>query len=98
MSSTGIAAGKDALEPLELVGSFVNTKRLSKHRDELEETGSLRDWLAEHGLMDVAEPVSEGDLRRAHDVREGLRALLLANNGEPLDRAAVERLDRAARR
>ena len=91
-------ARKDALEQLELVRSFVNTRHLDRHTEELGTTDSLREWLAERGLMDAAEPVSEGDLRRAHDVREGLRALLLANNGEPLDRAAVERLDRAASR
>ena len=34
----------------------------------------------------------------AIDVREGLRALLLANNGEELDEPAVERLERAASR
>jgi predicted RNA-binding Zn ribbon-like protein len=42
--------------------------------------------------------VGEADLARALDVREGLRALLMAHNGEPLDRARLERLDRVARR
>ena len=42
--------------------------------------------------------MSDADLARALDVREGLRALLMAHNGEPLDRALVERLDRVARR
>ena len=38
--------------------------------------------------MDAGEPVSAADLRRALDVREGLRAVLLQNNGLPLDEAA----------
>jgi predicted RNA-binding Zn ribbon-like protein len=42
--------------------------------------------------------VTQADLARALDVREGLRALLLAHNGEPLDSARVGRLDAAARR
>ena len=36
--------------------------------------------------------VSDADLARALDVREGLRALLMAHNGEPLD---AERVDEA---
>ena len=38
------------------------------------------------------------DLRRAVDVREGLRALLLQNNGLEPDPARIERLDAAAQR
>ena len=49
--------------------------------------------------MDADEQVTEGDLRRAVDVREGLRALLLGEQRlSPSTRAAVERLDRAASR
>jgi predicted RNA-binding Zn ribbon-like protein len=96
---------KTAPRPLYLVQRFVNSVDLmdskgkpSPETDELTSPEALRDWLAERDLMAPDEPVSEGDLRRALDVREGLRALLLANNGEPLDAAAVERLDRAASR
>ena len=42
--------------------------------------------------------MSAADLRRAIDVREGLRAVLLQNNGQPLDEERVERLDRAVGR
>ena len=42
--------------------------------------------------------MSEADLRRALDARDGLQALLFANNGAELDLQAVERLDRALRR
>ena len=48
--------------------------------------------------MDAGETVSAADLRRAIDVRRGLRAVLLQNNGLPLDEERVERLDRAVRR
>jgi predicted RNA-binding Zn ribbon-like protein len=89
---------KTAGPPLDLVQRFVNTIDLEDGDDELASPGALRDWLAGHGLMDAGDPVSAADLSRAIDVREGLRALLLANNGEPLDGDAVERLDRAAAR
>ena len=91
-------ASKPAPEPLALVQRFVNSLDLDDGDEELATPESLRDWLAERGLLSADERVSEGDLRRAIDVREGLRALLLANNGEELDDAAVERLERASSR
>ena len=89
---------KRAPEPLHLVQRFVNSVDLEDGEEELTSPGALREWLGSRGLMAGDDPVSDGDLRRAVDVREGLRALLLANNGEGFDAAAVERLDRAASR
>jgi len=76
----------------------VNSLDLDDGDEDLSAPENLREWLAERDLISSDERVSEGDLRRAIDVREGLRALLLANNGEELDEAAVERLERAASR
>jgi predicted RNA-binding Zn ribbon-like protein len=92
------APEKTAPQPLYLVQRFVNSVDLETGEDELTSPAALRGWLAERGLMDAAEPVAERDLSRALDVREGLRALLRANNGEPLDHQKVERLDRAVAR
>jgi predicted RNA-binding Zn ribbon-like protein len=92
---------KTAPEPLFLVQEFVNSLHLTPNgpdEEELTDAEGLREWLATRGLMGLDEPVSEGDLRRALDVREGLRALLVANNGMPIDESKVERLDRAASR
>jgi predicted RNA-binding Zn ribbon-like protein len=89
---------KRAPEPLHLVQQFVNSAHFERGEEELASPEALREWFADHRLMAPDEPVSEGDLRRALDVREGLRALLLANNGLPIDDAKVERLDRAASR
>jgi predicted RNA-binding Zn ribbon-like protein len=86
---------------LDLVQDFVNSLHMHEAREDEEQFSSpeaLRAWLEEHELISAGEQVSEGDLRRALDVREGLRALALANNGVDLDAAAVERLDRAASR
>jgi predicted RNA-binding Zn ribbon-like protein len=91
-------ATKPAPEPLALVQRFVNSLDLDDQDEELAAPDELRAWLTERELMSADERVSEGDLRRAIDVREGLRALLLANNGEKLDEGAVERLERAASR
>jgi predicted RNA-binding Zn ribbon-like protein len=89
---------KTAPEPLRLVQRFVNTVDLESGEDELTRPDELHAWLAERGLIGRDEAVTRADLRRALDVREGLRALLLANAGMPLDAGRVERLDRAAAR
>ena len=89
---------KTAPEPLYLVQRFVNSVDLETGEDELATPEALRDWFAERGLMDRADSVGAADLRRAIDVREGLRAVLLQNNGLPLDEELVKKLDRAVDR
>lgn len=98
MAKGGQSTRRDAPAELELVRRFVNSRDDEERRDRLDSPERLREWLADHELMGAAEPVSEGDLRRALDVREGLHSLMLANNGEKADRSAIERLDRAASR
>ena len=76
-----------APEPLRLLQRFVNTIDLGHDRE------WLADWLAERG---VAAP-GDAELARARVVREAIRALLYANNGQggpdedarPLDEAAA---------
>jgi predicted RNA-binding Zn ribbon-like protein len=89
---------KTAPQPLYLVQRFVNSIDLESGEDELDSPDALGSWLAERGLIDAGERLGDADLARALDVREGLRAVLLANNGLPLDEEKVERLDRAVRR
>jgi predicted RNA-binding Zn ribbon-like protein len=95
---TDISAPKRAPDPLKVLQRFMNSVSFERDEEELETPEALKAWLVERDLMNPDDPVTEGDLRRALDVREGLRALLFANNGHELDRAAVERLDRAASR
>src|SRR3954447_22454373 len=73
---------------LALVERFVNT--------ELTAPEELGDWLAEHGLADADAIWADADLGRALELREALRALLLANNGVALDRGAVAGFGRDA--
>jgi predicted RNA-binding Zn ribbon-like protein len=80
---------------LGLVQSFVNTRWDLEH-DQEERLGSpaeLAAWLAEHGLLEPGKKLTTSDLKRALDVREGLRALLFANNGATRDARAIERLN-----
>src|SRR5437870_2132000 len=83
---------------LRLVQAFVNTVDIEERRDELTTPERLRAWLATHNLMDGADSLSAADLLLALEVREALRALLLANNEGIVDAEAVEALNRVATR
>ena len=79
---------------LETVRDFVNS--LDEGRETLASPAALEAFFAEHDLgRVVAKPA---DLRRAIEVREALRDVMSANNGEPLNAGAVEALNRAAAR
>ena len=80
---------------LELVQAFVNTVDREHGPDLLDDDAGLEDWLERRMLPADLAP---GDRERARAVREALRAVLLANNGEPRDPTAQDALERAARR
>src|SRR5919198_1007145 len=90
-----MATSSKAPEQLELVREFVNTYDVEEVKDDLDAPARLGAWLGAHDLPG-ARGATEEDRRRAIDLREALRALLLANGGEPLDRSAVETLNRIA--
>jgi predicted RNA-binding Zn ribbon-like protein len=73
---------KAAPEPLRHVQLLINSTDLEN------EVEWLPEWLAEHGL-------GEAELARAAELREALRALVLANNGRRLERDARDVLNRA---
>jgi predicted RNA-binding Zn ribbon-like protein len=82
---------------LELVRQFVNTSDIEEGWDKLATPEGIEKWLAEHDLP-AAGRVDADAAARFIDARKGLRALLLANNGEPLDERAVARLNAVAER
>ena len=87
---------------LGLVQAFVNSFYDLEHDHGAELFNSpraLAGWLGARGLLSPSRAgLARADLRRAIDVREGLRAMLYANNGEEWDGNAIERLNRAAAR
>ena len=89
---------KAAPGDLNHIRRFVNTLDLEDKTDDIAEADALRDWLAERRLIDSGAELSRADVRQAQEVREALRKLLLANNGDPLDSGAVETLNAASRR
>jgi predicted RNA-binding Zn ribbon-like protein len=82
---------------LQLVQAFVNTywDLDNRGREQLDSPSRLTDWLVDRDLLESGTVLEESDLQRALDAREGLRALLFANNGATPDTHAVERLNRA---
>ncbi len=82
---------------LELIRAFVNTRDIEERREELAGPADLRDWLVARNLLAGDEAAGGADLRRALKLREALRTVLLSNNGAPVDTAAAEALDAAAR-
>jgi predicted RNA-binding Zn ribbon-like protein len=81
------------------VQAFVNTLDIENGVEELEEPDDLREVLARVASLPPEEPVTEADLARGLELREALRALVLARHEGRLDaapRAALERVARAA--
>jgi len=89
-------ASNPAPGELELVRSFINTWDAEDDTEELGDPGALREWLAERDLLDRGARITAADHRRALEVREALRALLMANAGLDLDPAAGRTLDEAS--
>jgi predicted RNA-binding Zn ribbon-like protein len=81
---------------LHLLQDFVNTNDIEGGQDALRTSELLHGWLLDRGLALSADRISEEQRRRTIEIREGLRALGGANNGEPLDRHLVAALNRSA--
>jgi predicted RNA-binding Zn ribbon-like protein len=75
--------GKPAPMPLLLVQSFVNTWDGDRNSDLLLDPATARDWLTEAGLWNADRAPDPAELHRARAVREGIRAMLIANTGGP---------------
>jgi predicted RNA-binding Zn ribbon-like protein len=93
----------DVTEPtthnLDVVIDFVNTLDIDEGTDALATPAALAAWLSEQRLTaPSAIPPSDDDLRAAIELREALRALMLANNGADATPQAGQVLERTARR
>jgi predicted RNA-binding Zn ribbon-like protein len=93
-----MAAVKEPSKPeLQLLCDFVNTLDRESGDDELGDAQGLGRWLRGRGLWS-ARP-DDRDAAAARELREALRELMRANNGEDVDTAAAAAtLDAAARR
>src|SRR5919108_1599487 len=80
---------------LRLVQEFVNTRDLEEGTDRIRDPAGLAGWLAEEGLPGAGAELDDADVAAADRLREGLRGLLRANAGAPLDPAAVAAVNEA---
>ena len=83
----------------ELIQDYVNTLHKDIHGDEEEfqSPAELASWLAAHDLAGANARAGAADLRRAKELREALRTLLLAKNEVEVDEAPAQAvLDRIA--
>jgi predicted RNA-binding Zn ribbon-like protein len=77
----------------------VNTIDIEDGTEQLQSPEELAEWLEARDLAPGGTRATAGDLTRAREVREALRALLLAHTlGSPAPEAAAATLERAARR
>jgi predicted RNA-binding Zn ribbon-like protein len=84
---------------LEVVRRFVNTLDLEEELERLDHPEDLAAWLLDAGLTNKRPSVKPSDLKRALELREALRQLMLVNNGyEPADDQPVQTVNRAAQR
>lgn len=81
----------------DLLVEFVNTRDIEEETDSIAEPEGLEAWITER-TGEHAGDLDQADLARVLALRESLRALLLANNGEQADAAALVPLREAAER
>lgn len=87
---------------LRLLQQFVNTYNIEREHiglrtEEFASPADLRRWLVRHALLPRDARVRAFEVKRAREVREALRRLLLAHNGWPMDSTPVGVLNRLAR-
>jgi predicted RNA-binding Zn ribbon-like protein len=87
---------------LRLLQQFINTYNIEREHiglrtEEFASPRDLRRWLVAHALLPRGTPIRAFEVRRAREVREALRRLLLAHNGSRMDSSAVEVLNRLTR-
>jgi predicted RNA-binding Zn ribbon-like protein len=99
ITTTTPPAPREPTPALELVRDFINTLHMDTglHEDAIQTAPALARWLAEHKLLAGRQHLTACDVTQAASVREALRDLLAANDGNPVATAALETLSRAAR-
>jgi predicted RNA-binding Zn ribbon-like protein len=84
---------------LEHVRAFVNTRQIRHATERLSDPAALAGWLTERALAPAGLRATRADLAHAIELREALRALLVAHTGGMGAPASATRaLDEASRR
>jgi predicted RNA-binding Zn ribbon-like protein len=98
-STATTSASREPTPGLLLLQDFINTLHMDTglREDAIETPQALARWLAEHKLLAGRHQLTDGDVAHACAVREAMRDLLAANDGNEVGRPALETLSRAAR-
>jgi predicted RNA-binding Zn ribbon-like protein len=85
---------------LEQVRAFVNTRQIGHGTERLSDPAALAVWLADRGLAPGAVRATRADLAHALELREALRAMLVAHAGAPgvVSASVTRALEEASRR
>lgn len=84
-------------QEIDLLVDFVNSRDVEEGTDAIAEPAQLGEWIAERTGEYLPE-LGAADVERLHDLRESLRALMLANNGAEAGERDLEPLREAAER
>jgi predicted RNA-binding Zn ribbon-like protein len=88
---------KAAPAELDHIRQFVNTYDVESLEDEIAAPDAAAAWFTRRGLLADGDVLTPADVRQAQEMREALRKLLLAHNGEALDTAAIDAVNNAAK-
>lgn len=91
MSERETASGQTGL-----IQSFVNTLDLRPRDEQLTDPNTLKAWLVARGLLDAGAEVGDADYRHAIALREAMRGVIGANNGQPVYPVDLATLNEAA--
>jgi predicted RNA-binding Zn ribbon-like protein len=90
---------QEAPGELEHVREFVNTFDLGGANEQLSSAADLGEWLIAQGLAPAGTRATRADLRRARELRESIRSVLLAHTaGSPAPPEALRTFDQIAGR
>jgi predicted RNA-binding Zn ribbon-like protein len=97
-ASSPLSGSKPAPGALAFVQAFADTVDYEPGREALGNPEQLRGWLVDHGLLAANAQVTGADFRRAIELREALRGLVVGNTQAEPEPGAVETLNRVASR
>jgi len=83
---------------LEMVRQFINGKSIERGTDNLTSIDALAAWLQNHDFNVDNTSLTDDSLQLFLRIREGLRALVMINTGEPPEKTALKDMQSVAQR
>ena len=83
---------------LEMVRQLINSRSIQRGTDELTSIDALAAWLHNHDFNVDTTSLTDDSLQLFLRIREGLRALVMVNSGEPPEKTALKGMESVAQR